>query len=146
MTGVVVHPWAGLDVYAYAGMEKAQPNYWSILSTGSVSRLTGFGIPSAINTGCSFTTAASFTGGTSNCAAINQALSDVTVGFWQDFYKGNYGRVAGGFEWEFIRRQSFPGVGGTGATALVPGVLHGSSGSVSTSDSVFMTSLRYYPF
>ena len=74
------------------------------------------------------------------------ALSDVTVGFWQDFYKGNYGRLAGGFEWEFVRRQSFPGVGGTGATALVPGVLHGSSGSVSTSDSVFMTSLRYYPF
>jgi hypothetical protein len=144
--GVVVHPWAGLDVYAYAGMEKADPNYWSILSTGSVSRLTGFGIPSAINTGCNITTAASFTGGTSNCAAINQALTDVTVGFWQDFYKGNYGRVAGGFEWEFIRRESFPGVGGTGATALVPGILHGSAGSVSTSDSVFMTSLRYYPF
>ena len=120
--GVVVHPWAGLDVYAYAGMEKAEPNYWSIVSTGSVSGLTGFGVPTAINTGCNITTAASFTGGTSNCAAINKAVEDVTVGFWQDFYKGNYGRVAGGFEWEFIRRQSFPGVGGTPATAVVPGL------------------------
>jgi hypothetical protein len=137
--GVVVHPWAGLDVYAYAGMEKAQPNYWSILSTGSINRLTGFGVPSAINTGCNITTAASFTGGTSNCAAINMALSDVTVGFWQDFYKGNYGRVAGGFEWEYIRRASFPGVG-------LPAGVAGSPASVSTSDNVFLTSLRYYPF
>jgi hypothetical protein len=52
------------------------------------------------------------------------------VGFWQDLYKGNFGRVAGGFEWEYIRRESFAGVGGT----------------VSTSDNVVMTSLRYYPF
>jgi len=146
LAGVIVHPWAGLDIYAYAGMEKAQPNYWSIVSTGSVSNLTGFGIPTAINTGCNITTAASFTGGTSNCAAINKELEEVTVGFWQDFYKGNYGRLAGGFEWEFIRRLSFPGVGGTLATAVAPGANHGSSGSVSTSDNVFMTSLRYYPF
>ena len=128
--GVVVHPWAGLDIYAYAGMEKAQPNYWSIVSTGSVKNLTGFGVPSAINTGCNITTAASFIGGTSNCAGVNHQLEEFTMGFWQDFYKGNYGRLAGGLQWEFIRRQSFPGTGG----------------SVSTSDNVFMTALRYYPF
>lgn len=62
------------------------------------------------------------------------------------FYKGNYGRLAGGFEWEFIRHQSFAGVGGTGANSVGPGILHGSAGSVSTSDNVFMTPLRYYPF
>jgi hypothetical protein len=39
-------------------------------------------------------------------AAINKELEDVTVGFWQDFYKGGYGRLAGGLEWEFIRRLS----------------------------------------
>jgi hypothetical protein len=142
MGGVVVHPWAGLDVYAYAGMERAQPNYWNIVSTGSVSGFTGFGVPSAINTGCNITTAASFTGGTSNCAAINRELEDVTVGFWQDFYKGNYGRVAGGFQWEFIRRLSFPGWGLPAGTAGSPG----GNASVSTSDNVFMTSLRWYPF
>ena len=141
--GVILHPWAGLDIYGYAGMEKAQPNYWNILSTGSVTSktnpgiYTGFGVPNAVNTGCNITTAASFTGGTSNCAAINKSVSDVTVGFWQDFYKGNYGRVAGGFEWEYIRRQSFPGAGNCSP---------GCNASVSTSDNVFMTSLRYYPF
>jgi hypothetical protein len=109
---MIVHPWAGLDIYAYTGMEKAQPNYWSIVSTGSVSNLTGFGVPTAINTGCNITTAASFTGtGPTNCAAINQQLEDVTVGFWQDFYKGNYGRVAGGFEWGIHPPQGVPGRG-----------------------------------
>jgi hypothetical protein len=131
-----LHPWAGLDIYGYAGTEKAQPNYWSVVSTGCIKGLTGFGVPSAVNTGCNITTAASFTGGTSNCAAINKSVSDVTVGFWQDFYKGNYGRLAGGFEWEYIRRSAFPGYGGCPSGCASP----------STSDNVFMTSLRYYPF
>ena len=112
--GIVVHPWAGLDIYGYTGMEKAQADYWSIVSSGAIKGLTGFGVPTAINTGCNITTAASFTGGTSNCAAINQQLEDVTVGFWQDFYKGNYGRVAGGFEWEYIRREFVPRSGWNG--------------------------------
>jgi hypothetical protein len=103
---------------------------------------TGFGVPTAINTGCNITTAASFTGGTSNCAAINKSVSEVTVGFWQDFYKGDYGRVAGGFQWEYIRRQSFPGVGVPAGAAGSPG----GSASVSTSDNAFMTTLRWYPF
>jgi hypothetical protein len=128
--GIIVHPWAGLDIYGYGGTERAQSNYWSTVSSGSIKGLTGFGVPTAINTGCNITTAASFTGGTSNCAAINKSVSEVTVGFWQDLYKGNFGRVAGGFEWEYIRRESFAGVGGP----------------VWTSDNVVLTSLRYYPF
>src|SRR5258708_23528815 len=105
-------------------MENAEAKYWSILSTGSIKGLAGFGVRTAVNTGCNITTAASFTGGTSNCAAINRSLSDVTVGFWQDFYKGNYGRLAGGFEWEFIPPKSFPGVGGTLATPVSPVAHH----------------------
>ena len=54
----------------------------------------------------------------------------------QDFYKGNYGRVAGGFEWEYVRRNAFPGYGGCPSGCTSP----------STSDNVFMTSLRWYPF
>ena len=58
------------------------------------------------------------------------ALSDVTVGFWQNIYKGNYGRVALGAQYEYIKRESFDGIGGT----------------VSTDDNIVLTSLRYYPF
>ncbi len=146
MGGVVLHPWAGLDIYGYAGMEKEYANYWSIVSTGSVKGLTGFGVPTAVNTGCNITTAASFTGGTSNCAAngLNQTVGDVTVGFWQDFYKGNFGRVAGGLQWEYIRRQSFAGSGGT--VTVGAGNSQTGASSVWTSDNVFLTSLRWYPF
>ncbi len=142
--GVVLHPWAGLDIYGYAGMEKAEANYWSVVSTGSIKGLTGFGVPTAVNTGCNITTAASFTGGTSNCAAINQTVGDITVGFWQDLYKGNFGRVAGGFQYEYVRRQSFAGSGGT--VTVGAGNSQTGAGSVWTSDNIFFTSLRYYPF
>ena len=120
--GVVVHPWAGLDVYAYAGMEKAQPNYWSIVSTGLSKSLTGFGVPSAINTGCNITTAASFTGGTSNCAAINQAVGGrhrgLLAGLLQRQLWSGRRRVPVGIHPPPV----VPGSGRTLATAVAPGI------------------------
>jgi hypothetical protein len=145
LAGVILHPWAGLDIYGYAGTERADAN-WSMISTGVVNgiRQTGFGIPNAINTGCYITTLNSFTGGTSNCAAINRQVTGVTAGFWQDLYKGNFGRVAAGFEWEWIRRESFPGTGVPTGTAGPAGLT--PAGSVKTDDNIFLTSLRWYPF
>ena len=143
--GVVVHPWAGLDIYGYAGMEKAQANYWSIVSTGSIKGLTGFGVPTAINTGCNITTAASFTGGTSNCAAINQTVGKCHCGLlagllqrqlWSGRRRVRVGihppRLVPRSGWNVPAKESVPPRPGTG--------------SVWTSDNVFMTSLRYYPF
>jgi hypothetical protein len=129
MAGAVAHPWAGLDIYAYGGFERADPN----LFTTTTGVITGFGSPIVNNTGCGIITAASFTGGTSNCQAVNKEVDMATVGFWQNIYKGNYGRVAAGLQYEYIVRKSFdtnPGLGGP----------------VSTNDNVVMTSLRYYPF
>jgi len=128
LVGAVAHPWAGLDIYAYAGMEKADQNLFS-----SSAGVTGFGVPGVNNLGCGIVTGASFTGGASNCAAINKEIDMITVGFWQNLYKGDYGRVAAGLQYEYIKRKSFdtnPGLGG----------------AVSTDDNVFLTSLRYYPF
>jgi len=128
MVGVVGHPWDGLDIYAYAGLEKADSNLFN-----SSAGITGFGNPGVVNTGCGITTGASFTGSTSNCAAINKEVDMVTAGFWQNLYKGDYGRVAAGLQYEYIMRKSFDTNPGNG-------------GAVSTSDNVFLTSLRYYPF
>jgi hypothetical protein len=128
MAGAVAHPWAGLDVYAYGGLERADPNFFT-----SAAGVFGFGNPTLNNSGCGIITSASFTGGTSNCAAVNREVDMATVGFWQNIYKGNYGRVAAGLQYEYIVRKSFdtnPGLGG----------------SVSTNDNVVLTSLRYYPF
>src|SRR5262245_49711536 len=57
-------------------------------------------------------------------------LTELTVGFWQDLYKGRLGRVSLGAQYEYLKREAFEGVGG----------------SPSTDDNVFYTSLRYYPF
>jgi len=125
LVGAVAHPWAGLDVYAYAGIERANQNVFN-----SAAGLIGFGVPTLNNAGCLVTTAASFTGGASNCAAVTKEVDHVTVGFWQNIYKGDYGRVTGGLQYQYVRRKSFDGV----------------PGPVSTDDNIVMSSLRWYPF
>jgi hypothetical protein len=93
--------------------------------------LFGYGNPGFSNAGCTITTPFSFAGGTpADCIAKNRRLSDVTVGFWQNVYKGNYGRVAAGAQYEYIKREVFAGIGG----------------APSTDNNIVLTSLRYYPF
>ncbi len=126
MVGLIGHPWEGLDVYAYAGLEQADASFFNVGTT-----LFGYGNPGFSNVGCTITTPSSFAGTTpSNCIANNRRLSEVTVGFWQNLYKGDYGRLAVGAQYEYIKREAFAGVGG----------------APSTSESIALTSLRYYPF
>ncbi|HLH93510.1 MAG TPA: hypothetical protein VKW08_00180 [Xanthobacteraceae bacterium] len=130
LAGAVVHATPALDIYGYGGFERADSNLF-----GTLAGTTGFGNPSAVNTGCGFITAAQFASpaGSTNCAAINKEVDMVTVGFWQNLLKGSYGRLAAGAQWEYIQRKSFDTIPGNG-------------GAVSTNDNVFLTSLRYYPF
>jgi hypothetical protein len=131
LVGAVAHPWAGLDLYGYAGFERAE----SDLSTSSAGVVGGFGSPSAaVTTGCGTVTSTTFsTSASATCTAINKEVDMVSVGLWQNILKGSYGRVAAGLNYEYIVRKSFdtnPGLGG----------------AVSTNDNVIMSSLRYYPF
>ncbi len=142
LVGAVAHPWAGLDVYAYGGIEKEQSGVFSNLAgTGG---LSGFGVPNLVNGGCYITTAASFTGGTSNCAAVNKSVMSFTAGFWQDVYKGPMGRVAAGLEYEYVRRDGFAGYGAVAASATTTALA--GVGAVHTDDNIFFSSLRWYPF
>jgi hypothetical protein len=126
MLGLVGHPWEGLDVYAYAGVEQVHASYFD---QGGLN--FGLGNPNFSNAGCYVTTSASFGGTTpANCIANNRRVSDITGGFWQNLYKGEFGRVAVGAQYEYIKRNSFNGIGG----------------AVSTDDNIVMTSIRYYPF
>jgi hypothetical protein len=126
MVGLVAHPWEGLDVYAYAGLEQVDSNFFNVGTT-----LFGLGNPGFSNATCLVTTPFSFAGNTpADCIANNRRLSDVTVGFWQNVYKGDYGRVAFGAQYEYIKRKAFAGIGG----------------EPSTDDNVVFTSVRYYPF
>ena len=71
---------ATAQAYSYAGLERADTNlFTAAVGLGGV---VGFGNPNLVNTGCGIVTNASFTGGTSNCAAVNKEVDMVTVGFW----------------------------------------------------------------
>jgi hypothetical protein len=142
LVGAILHPWAGLDIYGYAGIEKEQSGVWANLAgTGGVS---GFGVPNLVNAGCYITTSASFTGGTSNCAAVNKLVSGDTLGFWQDVYKGPMGRVATGLQYEWIHRESFAGYGVVAASTAGPALA--GIGAVHTDDSMVLGPVRWYPF
>ncbi len=118
--------WEGLDVYAYAGMEEVNANFFNVGTT-----LFGLGNPGFSNASCLITTPSSFAGATPlDCIANNQRLSELTAGFWQNVYKGDYGRVTFGAQYEYIKRKAFAGIGG----------------SPSTDNNIVMTSVRYYPF
>jgi hypothetical protein len=126
MVGLVAHPWEGLDVYAYAGLEQVNANFFNVGTT-----LFGLGNPGFSNAGCTITTPFSFAGNTpADCIANNRRLSDVTVGFWQNVYKGYYGRAAVGAQYEYIKREVFAGIGG----------------APWTDNNIVLTSVRYYPF
>jgi hypothetical protein len=126
MVGLVGHPWEGLDVYAYAGMEEVKADFFNVGAT-----LFGLGNPGFSNASCLITTPASFAGATpADCIANTQRVVDLTAGFWQNVYKGDYGRVTFGAQYEYIKKKSFAGIGG----------------SPSTDNNVVMTSVRYYPF
>ena len=135
LVGAVFHPWEGLDLYSYAGFERADANLFT-----SGTGLIGFGNPNVNNLGCGIPTGATFSvnnatisATTAACAAINKEVDMVSAGFWQNIFKGSYGRVAVGAQWEYVQRKSFDTIPGNG-------------GAVSTSDNIFFTSVRYYPF
>ena len=118
--GIEADPWAGLQLYAYGGIEQAQANYFGAF---------GYGNPAYDNSGCMIPTAATFaTGISTTCVANNRRLEDAKIGFWQDLYKGPFGHFVVGAELEYIKRTSFSGIGG----------------APSTDDIVGFTSLRFY--
>jgi hypothetical protein len=117
LLGVVGHPMPGTDVYLYTGFEQVD-------STASPTG-AGFGAANVNNKGCQVELP---TAGT--CNALTHRIEQVTGGFWQDLYKGSYGRVAFGAEGSYTRKFTFPGEGGA------PNV----------DEAIFMTSFRYYPF
>jgi hypothetical protein len=140
MGGVVLHPWTGLDIYAYGGFEQESANFYTgNTAAGSPLALApnaalGLGNPGVSNAGCNITTAASFSGGASGCGGNTRTLTDVTVGAWQNLYNGDMGRFATGIQWQMIDRKLFNGA-----------ALGGGLTAPHTTDNIIMTSIRWYP-
>jgi hypothetical protein len=117
LAGLISHPWTGNDLYIYGGWEHAD-------RAGAHSP-SGYGSPTLVVSGCDFENADPKT-----CQAETRDLKQITAGFWQDIYKGTYGRFVFGFQGGYIWRDAFSGAGGAPITNI----------------GIFMTSFRYYPF
>jgi hypothetical protein len=130
MGGVTVHATPYLDIYGYAGDETAGSKY----NAGAASSGYGYGNPlGANNTGCEVTDSLNFTPA-ETCNGNTKAVQEITVGFWDTVYKGDFGQLKWGAQYEFIQRELF--------AADTPA----ASGSPRAEENVVMTSLRYYPF
>jgi hypothetical protein len=108
---LVTHPWTGIDIYAYAGQEQVDANPWLIGGTPG-----GYGNPPFVNNGC---LNENQVGGPDNlddpivgtsCTANVKRTQEITVGFWQNVYKGDMGRLAFGVQYEYVKLDAFPGL------------------------------------
>jgi hypothetical protein len=134
LTGAIWHALPGLNFYAYAGGEKENPSFG--FTPLGANHFVGFANPFFNNSGCEIELSAV-------CSNNIKLVRQFTGGFWDDIYKGPYGRLAGGLQYSFTQKYGFNGIGvpGNGITGI-PGT--GSSPKVS--ENIFFTSLRYYPF
>ena len=68
------------------------------------------------------------------------STQELTVGFWNNLYKGSLGRVTYGAQYAFLRLQAFPGAAGPITATSTP------NQGLNPNNQVIMASLRYYPF
>jgi hypothetical protein len=75
------------------------------------------------------------------CTANVQRVQEITVGFWQDIYKGDLGRARVGLQYEYVQLQLLSGLTTfNAATNPIPNTgLH-------PNNNIVFFSLRYYPF
>jgi hypothetical protein len=135
LVGAIAHPWAGNDFYVYYGQEQDQRNAWTV---GGVNG--GWGnllYPEGACNGVIGIAGAGVNAGAFNtlagCTANVQRIQEITVGFWQDFYKGDLGRMRYGLQYEWVQLDLFNGTGS------IAGGLH-------PNNNIVFFSLRYYPF
>ena len=141
MLGAIGHVNPDLDVYAYAGQEEVNANYYNIGATA-----LGYGNPAYADNGCFLENQASGTAGYNDpitgttCTANVHRTQELTFGFWQNLYKGPVGRLAYGVQYEYQKLQAFPGASGPVTATSTPNL------GLNPDNQVVMVSLRYYPF
>jgi len=132
LAGLVYHPWTGLDIYAYAGEESEKPDYGWTPYGGFI----GLGNPAYNNSGCTIELS-------TVCSGNLQKVEAITGGFWQDLYKGPFGRLTGGLEYMFAKKFAFEGFG---YSPSIPYSAPGAGFTPTRVENMFYTSLRFYPF
>jgi hypothetical protein len=125
LAGFEFHPQSKLDVYVYGGDEYVASERFSTLNAEGKVVPAGYGSYLVNNSNCNLEV---IPAGKAGCGAQNKNLGDATTGFWYRIYKGPFGTLQYGAQFEYIWRNAYSGVGG----------------APSGSDIVGLTSVRFY--
>ena len=129
LAGLTLHATPKLDVYGYAGEERAEAS--SYTANG---KQGGYGNPLFSNLGgCELA-------GEVACSGNTKYVEQAVLGFWHKAYSGDFGSFKWGIQASYTKRDSFSGID-AGTAAKPTGF-----GSVSGDDTQIYTSIRYYPF
>ena len=141
--GLTAHVTPSIDIYGFAGIEKELRTY-GMNSTGS---FYGLGAPSATTASIAGCNEEANTAGGAPCNSTgngnNKAIFQLTAGFWDKIYKGSFGEVRVGAQYQYNGREVFnniPGMMVNGAYVAT------NSYQPKAFDQAVLTSLRYYPF
>jgi hypothetical protein len=143
------HTTPKLDLYGYYGGEFVKRAYYNTgltfvsgAQTG-LPVLTGYGAPTNNMSGC-HTEVAPVTsangggyvpGSAVNCTADTRNIQEGTLGYWFRFYKGPKGSLQQGFQYSYVVRHTWLGIG----DPLSP-----LGSSPKAIDNMWFTSFRYY--
>jgi len=119
LVGLIGHPIPTIDLYAYFGTE--QESKTAFIQGG---KAYGYGSQLFVNSGCDIELSPLV------CTGNTSGLTEGTVGAWWRFLQGNFGMMALGAQYAYVRRNVFPGVGG----------------EPTANENIMMISFRYYPF
>jgi hypothetical protein len=121
LAGGTFHASPKWDFYAFGGGEFEQSKTFAG-PNGAVA--FGYGtLPGSNNSGCIVEGGA--------CTAVTKSIDQATVGFWDKFYQGKFGRFQVGVQYSYTEKKAFADANGFAPKA--------------TENMVF-TSFRYYPF
>lgn len=107
LAGVELHPQPKLDIFFYGGDEYYRRA--SYVDPTSATKPAGYGSSLVNNTNCGVEVIP--TGGAA-CGAQNKNLWEATAGFWYRFYKGPFGTLQYGLQYESLHRTTWSGIGG----------------------------------
>ena len=131
LVGAIVHVTPSIDLYAFGGIEQVDRQF----SSNGAGGLVGYGTPGGINNyGCNVE------GGT--CQGATHRIFQVTGGMWDKLYRGSFGELRVGVQYSFTQRDLFAATTNANGLATTTAPLV----SAKTSEHIFETSLRYYPF
>jgi uncharacterized coiled-coil protein SlyX len=107
MTGLEVHPRPKLDWFLYGGDEYYRRAAY--VNPTDPTKPAGYGSPLVVNTNCDVEVVP--TGGAA-CGAQNKDVWQITSGLWYRAYKGPFGTLQYGAQYEYLHRSNWSGVGG----------------------------------